>query len=91
MATLNTDMLLRITGKSLHGNAFCNYFVPKHDILNHTEKDGKTISLTYFKQNYTCNGMFKKGFTIEHVTLVNEFIQSFPVTLSGLTTEDFDC
>jgi hypothetical protein len=89
MATLHSDMLLRVTGKTKAGYKFCNYFVPKKDIMRHLDKDGKTVSLTHFKAVYVCDGMFKKGFEVEKVTLVSDFIQSGPFTMSGLS--EFDC
>ena len=50
-----------VTGKSPTGRAFSNYFVPKRDIMNHLEKDGRTVKLEHFNKEYTCEGMFKKG------------------------------
>lgn len=91
METLHPDMYIRVTGKSPTGRLFSNYFVPKRDIMNHLEKDGKTVKLTYFKKEYTCKGMFKKGFVIEKAQIVSNFVQSRPMSLSGISTQDFDC
>jgi hypothetical protein len=91
METLHPDMFIRVTGKSPTGRLFSNYFVPKRDIMNHLEKDGKTVKLEYFKKEYTCKGMFKKGFVIEKAEIVSNFVQSRLMSLSGISTQDFDC
>jgi len=87
----SSDMLLYVTGKSKEGKSFTTHFVPKKNIMNHLEKDGKTVNLKHFNESYTCPGMLKKGFVVEKVTLVTEFVLSGPFTLSGISTADFDC
>lgn len=91
MAILHPDMYILVTGKSSSGLVFSNYFVPKNDIMSHLEKDGETVKLEYFKQEYTCEGMFKKGYVVDNVQIVSNFTKTRPMSLSGISTQDFDC
>jgi hypothetical protein len=82
------DYFLRVEGVTADGRKWQNLFVPRKDIYEHLNRDGKTVDIEFFKNEYTCDGMIRNGYTI----ILVEFTADMPYTgesyLSGITASD---